>query len=161
MEPVAEENSAEPQMPHGAVSQSEWPMETGTRAVEPPPDLLHPLDELLAKGQVRERPFVSHIPIIGRLIAWFRAAWNSVSTKWYVLPLLQQQNEFNAQLVSYLRALEERLDDLDERLISMDRDQTALARNVSELTLQLVQMTRLLTAIEARRRRPDADSHEV
>jgi hypothetical protein len=51
--------------------------------------------ELETKMQVREQPFVSNAPVIGPLIVGLRSLWNWMSTKWYVLPLLQQQNEFN------------------------------------------------------------------
>ena len=117
--------------------------------------------ELEARQTIHEQPFRSDVPIIGRFIAWFRATWNSVSTRWYVLPLLQQQNELNAQLVSYLRAVEGRLDDMDRRLIDLDRDHTSLTRDVAELTYQLIRMNRLFTAIEAESRDEDMNLHEV
>ena len=104
--------------------------------------------ELEARRTIHEPPFRSDKPIIGPLIAWFRAAWNSVSTRWYVLPMLRQQNEFNVLLVSCLHKMEERLGETDERLIDLDQDQTSLTRNVAELTYQLVRMNRLLAAIE-------------
>jgi hypothetical protein len=49
--------------------------------------------------QVTERPFVSKFPVLGPLIAWFRERWNRVSTRWYVLALLEQQNHFNRLLL--------------------------------------------------------------
>jgi len=106
--------------------------------------------ELEAKQTIREQPFRSDMPIIGRFIAWFRAVWNSVSTRWYVLPLLRQQNEFNALVVSHLR-------EMDRRLLDLDRDHTSLTRNVAELTYQIIHMNRLLTAIEAELQNRDVD----
>jgi hypothetical protein len=117
--------------------------------------------ELEAKRTIREQPFRSDMPIIGRCIAWFRAAWNSVSTRWYVLPLLQQQNEFNALVVSHLRETERQLDEIDRRLIDLDRDHTSLTRDVAELTYQLIHMNRLLTAIEAQLHDRNIDLHEA
>jgi len=134
--------------------------------------------ELEARQTIRERPFRSDVPIVGPLIAWFRTAWNSVSTRWFVLPLLQQQNEFNALMVAYLRRLERALDErlrmsderlrtlderlrtLDERLINLDRDQTSLTRNVAELTYQLIRMNRLLITIETQLKGQDTYSPE-
>jgi hypothetical protein len=55
---------------------------------------------------VRESSFVSHVPIAGPLIAGIRTAWNSVSTKWYVRPIVQQQVEFNALAVQAFMALD-------------------------------------------------------
>ena len=43
---------------------------------------------LVEKSRVVERPFTSNVPLAGPFIARFREAWNSVSTKWYVRPLL-------------------------------------------------------------------------
>jgi septal ring factor EnvC (AmiA/AmiB activator) len=117
--------------------------------------------ELEAKQTIREQPFRSDKPVIGRFIAWFRAAWNSVSTRWYVLPLLQQQNEFNALVVSHLRETERQLDEIDRRLIDLDQDHTSLTRNVAELTYQLIHTNRLLTAIEAQLHDRDIDLHEA
>ena len=120
--------------------------------------------ELEARQTICERPFRSDVPIVGPLIAWFRTAWNSVSTRWFVLPLLQQQNEFNALMVAYLRRLERALDErlrmLDERLVDLDRDQTSLTRNVAELTYQLIRMNRLLITIETQLKGQDTYSPE-
>jgi 2-polyprenyl-3-methyl-5-hydroxy-6-metoxy-1,4-benzoquinol methylase len=60
------------------------------------PDLRASLEEVNRLWQVREQPFVSHIPLLGRLISFFRERWNRISTKWYVLPILQQQVSFNS-----------------------------------------------------------------
>lgn len=64
---------------------------------------------LLAASRIRERPFVSRLPLIGPVVAAFRSAWNRVATRAYVRPLLAQQNEFNQlvarQLQQYERAL--------------------------------------------------------
>jgi hypothetical protein len=114
--------------------------------------------ELEARQTVREQPFDSRKPIVGPLIAWFRGMWNNVSTRWYVLPLLQQQNEFNTLLVSYLR---DTLEEMDQRLIDLDRDQTALTRTVSEMSYQLVHLERLLTSVEAQVKARDTDSHDA
>ena len=81
----------------------------------PPPEVSHEmndeasnpasvLDQLRSKRQIREQPFASDAPVLGPLIARLRAAWNSVSTKWYVRPLLQQQNEFNELIVAQIAA---------------------------------------------------------
>lgn len=98
---------------------------------------------LLMRSQVEERPFVSETAVIGGLIVRFRELWNSVATKWYVRPLLQQQNEFNRLIVQLIH-------DQDEWLIALDREQTAHNRNTAELTAQLIQTNRLLHSIDER-----------
>lgn len=54
---------------------------------------------------IQVHPFTSHAPLIGRLIVRFRRLWNWMSTKWYVLPMLQQQNRYNASVTHALREL--------------------------------------------------------
>lgn len=95
--------------------------------------------ELRAKAHVRERPFVSHAPIIGRFIAFFREKWNSIAAKWYVRPMLHQQNIFNQAVVQTIQEMLEAQADLDrylelveERIVSSDRDATLLARKIAE-----------------------------
>ena len=99
-------------------------------------------DWLEKRAEVQERPFRSETAVVGPLIARFRALWNSVATKWYVRPLLQQQNDFNRLVV-------ERLHDQDSRLIEQDREQTALGHDVAALSAQLVQANRRLADLEA------------
>ena len=134
------------------------------------------LDEELIAGlaaaqTVRGQPFRSDVPVVGRLIAWFRSVWNSISTKWYVLPLLQQQNEFNATLVNVIRAAQratelrfERMDTLgdmlEQRLIDLDRDQVILARNVAEMSYQLSRLSRSLAAGESQLEDEHVDVHQ-
>ena len=58
-----------------------------------------PLAELNAQWMIREQPFISKAPVIGRLIVLIRNAWNWMSTKWYVRPLIQQISNFNFTVV--------------------------------------------------------------
>lgn len=51
---------------------------------------------VLADGyQLKEHTFESHVPILGKVIAWVRSFLVSLATKWYVLPVLHQQTLFN------------------------------------------------------------------
>lgn len=65
--------------------------------------------KLEAGREIREPPFASRVPIVGGLIVALRRLWSSVAVRWYVRPLIQQQNIFNAQVVGYLKALQDRL----------------------------------------------------
>jgi hypothetical protein len=108
------------------------------------------LTQLQQKWQVEERPFQSNTAVVGPLIAWLRGAWNSIATKWYVRPIVQQQNEFNRLTVKQLEEIAVRFEALDGRLIAQDKDQSALVHNVGELTTQLIQTNRLLKSIDDR-----------
>ncbi len=60
---------------------------------------------LESKMEVQEQPFISNVPVIGPLIVGVRTLWNWMSTKWYVTPLIQQQNEFNVTMTRTLREM--------------------------------------------------------
>jgi hypothetical protein len=51
---------------------------------------------------VRERPFTSDVPGFGQLIVLIRRGWNWMSTKWWVRPLVRQQNDFNVEVLDLL-----------------------------------------------------------
>ena len=99
-------------------------------------------DWLEEKAEIKERPFRSEMAVVGPLIARFREMWNSVATKWYVRPLLQQQNRFNHLVV-------ERLYDHDRRLIEQDREQTARDHDLAEMSAKLTRANRRLASLEA------------
>ena len=98
---------------------------------------------LLTKAHVVERPFASETAVIGGLIVRFRQFWNSMAAKWYIRPLLQQQNEFNQLIAHSIR-------EQSEWLIAQDHDQTANNHNIAELTVQLIQTNHLLHSIDKR-----------
>lgn len=83
--------------------------EPAAPAAAMPADLARLLDELRNLWQVREHPFVSNVPVLGPLIVRFRQAWNSVSTRWYVSPLIEQQSQVNWRLMEANRLLAEEL----------------------------------------------------
>jgi hypothetical protein len=108
------------------------------------------MDELERKWAVQERPFVSHTPIIGWLIVAIRTAWNNVSTRWYVLPLLQQQNEVNRLLVNQLQEQWEMLELLHSRLIAQSREQSEMIHDMAAMELQLRQLQQKIAQLTAR-----------
>jgi len=64
--------------------------------------------DLMAQEPLHEKPFTSNVPIFGPLIVAFRTAWNSLSTRWYVLPMMQQQARLNQQMLLVLNELAQR-----------------------------------------------------
>lgn len=63
------------------------------------------LRDLEGRAWVRETTFQSQAPVIAGLIVAVRNLWNWMSTKWYVLPMLQQQNGFNVAATQMIREL--------------------------------------------------------
>jgi hypothetical protein len=100
------------------------------------------LRELWSRAHIKEQPFASDKPIIGRLIVFIREKWNSVAARWYVRPMLHQQNLFNQAATRMIQELLERSDELDRRVIGSDQDLTLLARKVAEGEYEMRQWDR-------------------
>jgi hypothetical protein len=77
---------------------------------------IRPLDHLSSRSVLTPQPFTSSIPLLGRVVVWFRSTWNSVSTRWYLAPLLQQQSEFNQTVVHELHVLNNLNNELNNEL---------------------------------------------
>lgn len=118
-------------------------------------------DRLRELGRLREEPFRSNVPVFGGLIAAFRNAWNSVSTKWYVRPMMAQQTAFNQAVADTLEtvqasvadahgALDALQEELDKRLLTQDQDHVRLTHDLGEATAALAQVNRALDALEKR-----------
>ncbi len=89
-----------------------------------------PFGQLLDRAHLIPQPFTSKLPLIGPVIVWFRSAWNSVSTRWYLAPLLQQQSEFNYLVTHELRVLTDKLHVLRNELGTVAGD---LNNTITEL----------------------------
>ncbi len=108
-------------------------------------------EALREKQALSEVAFVSDVPIIGGFIVWFRTRWNNVAARWYVRPLIEQQNAFNAELVTALESLTEtifeRIEVLEENSINLDRDLVTLTRDLAETRYQLIRTRKELEAL--------------
>jgi O-antigen biosynthesis protein len=116
------------------------------------------------KWSVSERPFTSEAPVIGGLIAAVRTVWNNIATKWYVRPMVQQQNEFNLLVAQTSHTLAEQINVLAEQinglaqqintyeswLMQQDRAATHSLHDMAETNTQLIRMNRLLQSIDER-----------
>jgi len=116
--------------------------------LDPTPPL--PLTELAQKWEVQERPFAAQTPIIGPLIAAFRSAWNKISTKWYVLPMVQQQNEFNERTLHHLQQQWQMMENQHAWLINQSREQGELVHDLGEISVQLRLLQQQLEQINHR-----------
>ncbi len=102
---------------------------------------------LKEKGNLKERPFESNIPLIGPLIVGFRSLWNSVAAKWYVRPLIQQQTEFNLLTVQWMNDFENQI---YRQVIDQDREQTHLMHETAVLAVNLRHLNRILQSMDER-----------
>jgi hypothetical protein len=115
---------------------------------------MHPDDQ---RWILKEQAFRSSLPLVGGIVAWFREMWNSVATKWYVRPLIEQQNAINRGFLDELERIHDeslvvqnilvRLDDeqLDTRRVEMSA-LYALADDVRRLHARLDALESRFTA---------------
>jgi hypothetical protein len=87
---------------------------------------------LEAVQTIQERPFVSKVPVLGRFIVAVRDLWNSVATKWYVRPLIQQQTDFNTRVVRYLANLSGQIEQLGMSVEQLGMSTGQLGRTAEE-----------------------------
>ena len=87
--------------------------------------------ELIDNVAIREPEFTSTAPVVGKLIVKIRQVWNWMSTRWYVLPIIQQQSDVNFQMsiilmemiqqqkstVQHIAKLETKINALEARLL--------------------------------------------
>jgi hypothetical protein len=91
------------------------------------PGLRESLAELIGRGHLNEPSFQSAMPILGPAIVAVRRAWNWVSTKWYVRPIMAQQSDVNARASRTISDLAQwhemdarRLSQLEKRLAELE-----------------------------------------
>lgn len=112
------------------------------------------ITELQARARVQERPFVSHVPVVGRLITFVRSTWNNVATRWFVLPMVHQQNAFNQTVVQTFRELIHTQDRLSARL---DETNTWLGEIRDYLDTRIDEANQYLEQVEERLISSDQD----
>jgi hypothetical protein len=102
---------------------------------------LPPLQQAQPLIEIREQPFRSNVPLIGRWIAAFRQGWNRVSTEWYVRPLIRQQSEFNSLLWYALTQSRQQQHDLQQRMaLTLTEYLRGQAQEISELSQEVEEL---------------------
>jgi GT2 family glycosyltransferase len=88
--------------------------------------------------EIREQPFRSNVPILGRWIAGFRQRWNRVSTEWYVRPMIRQQSVFNSLIWMALAQSRQQHHDLQQRIsLVVTEYLSGQAQEISELSQEV------------------------
>lgn len=111
---------------------------------------IHSTAYLLEKSVLTPKPFHSGVPILGTLIVWFRNIWNSVSTRWYLAPLIAQQSEFNHLVVQELHAFNQDLVRLSRQAEQRHAELHALRQEVQMLSQHVQGMHGDLSAVGSR-----------
>lgn len=69
---------------------------------------------------LKEPPAGSRVPLIGPLLHWLRAFLIRVFMRWYVVPMMTQQNQFNMATTQAVRELAAATDGLASSLKEMN-----------------------------------------
>ncbi|MBX6773536.1 MAG: hypothetical protein IRY83_17595, partial [Chloroflexi bacterium] len=106
-------------------------------------------------SQIREPSFRSAVPMLGPLIVRIRRLWNWMSTRWYVRPIIDQQNAFNALIVEALQAVELSLQAVEasaaaaeEQGIRQGADLARIAERLAQIEEQTAQIAERLAVLE-------------
>ncbi len=102
------------------------------------------LADLRRREAVQVKPVRSAMPVVGPLLTAFRGPWNQAITAAYVLPMIQQQIEFNSRVVTLLEEL------VQGRLSEFGRFGTIMVEYLSEAAREigeLAQETQRLRAL--------------
>lgn len=91
------------------------------------------LNQVRANWNVQSFQFESSVPVIGSSIAAFRAAWNSIATKWQVRHILGQQNNFNLTVYHLFQELCQEVGDLSRKVVMQDQRTRELSRDAQQL----------------------------
>ena len=114
-----------------------------------------PLQEAQTLAEIREHPFRSDVPLFGRWIAAFRQRWNSISTEWYVRPMMRQQSTFNSLMWHALTQSRQQQHDLQQRIALATTEYLAgQAREISELTQEVELLKRRVAELSAASSQP-------
>jgi GT2 family glycosyltransferase len=109
-----------------------------------------PLQEAQSLTNLRELPFHSSVPIVGRWIAAFRQHWNRVSTEWYVRPMIRQQSTFNSLLWHALTQSRQQQHDLQQRIaLTLTEYLSGQAQEISELSQEVERLKRRVAELSA------------
>lgn len=104
------------------------------------------VDWLQAKGLIMEEPFHSDIPVLGAIVVWLRTRWLNMAARWYIRPMMAQQNEFNRLLVERVRRIESHAVTLTSE---HDRDLLRLQHDMAALHYQIKQLNNRLRKLDA------------
>jgi hypothetical protein len=96
------------------------------------PSLHESIVDLMMTHRLEEAKFQSDAPLVGPLIVAFRRVWNWMSTKWYVIPLIQQQSRLNSKMVVLMMQMIEWQAQKDQQIVALKDRISLLESQVQE-----------------------------
>lgn len=108
-----------------------------------PTDPVPAKDNKNSRWMLEEKPFSSSVPVVGGLIVAFRNTWNSVAAKWYIRPIIDQQNQYN-------RLLAEQIEHFYGQLANDARENSEISHDIAEISALITSMNRSLDLLDKR-----------
>ena len=84
-------------------------------------EIIQSLIKYIPETTLKETEFKSTAPLIGPIIVMLRQAWNWMSTKWYVIPVMTQQSIINSEMVMYLIKSAQAQEQQMERIVQLEK----------------------------------------
>lgn len=164
--PTKEAGVNQPAPEHGALTVSDLPSpsdaQTESRSSSESASHDGTLSRLRARRRVIEPQFTSAAPLVASALVRLRRGWNWMSTKWYVRPIVEQQNAFNESVVDAISLIEDQaaetrhaLNGLGQKLDTWEDLPVQSERAVVGLTRDLALLEARLQRIEDRLDRID------
>ncbi|HVC32630.1 MAG TPA: methyltransferase domain-containing protein [Chloroflexota bacterium] len=125
--------------------------------------MLMDFESLRSRATLQEWQFHSSVPIVGSLLSAIRRRVYAIASKWALRAAMQQQSEFNNQLLDRLeemRVLEQQMDRLRDHVANLERQMVEADRATLEARRDLVEtriaLNRGLQALDERLDRQEA-----
>ena len=111
---------------------------------------------LAERQHLNELKFSSSLPVVGSVLSSVRELWNSISTKWYVRHIVQQQSDFNAAVVHSVQDLETTLESIRQEIKYLEESSVEVDRYLTRMNVLLSSMSLYLHRLEGERRTLEA-----
>ncbi|MSQ15728.1 MAG: class I SAM-dependent methyltransferase [Dehalococcoidia bacterium] len=118
------------------------------------------IQRLAERHYLNELVFSSSIPVLGPVISRARQLWNSISTKWYVRHIVQQQVDFNLSAVASIQHLDQALEGLRQEIRYLEDLSVENDRYVTRLNTLMGSLSFYLQRLEAEHKSIEEGDHE-
>jgi len=107
------------------------------------------IDAIQVLHPIKPQPFRSNIPVIGSFIAGFRRQWNRVAAEWFVVPILQKQNQVNENMYQAFGKVAERFDLQQQDAQLTTAYITELANQISQANQKMQNLKEEITTLKS------------
>jgi GT2 family glycosyltransferase len=96
------------------------------------------IDQFYEKASLKEFTFASKVPLIGPFIIKFRELCHSISAKWALRHLIQQQTAFNLAMLKTIKDITASLNEMEKELYRLALDRIKMEKELHRLALDRI-----------------------